>query len=141
MGKPWEAVSMGEGATIGNLLLVLAVLCGVIGTLVLKSVLKRGGAYQVAFLYLLFGILPTTIFALKYIPTLSIDSVGQNGFLAITYNILAVTIANRLFMYSLKRKKAQDAGIFSDIHPIVTVIAAWLFFLRYPTKGSFLAQC
>ena len=134
IGKPWEAAVVGQSVVIGNLLLVLSMLCGVIGTLICKTALKRGGSYQVTFIHLFVGILPVALFALPYIPTLSVASIGRTGFIAMTYNILAVAIANAFYMYGLKLKKAQVVGVFSYIHPVVTAVAAWIILAEVPDK-------
>jgi drug/metabolite transporter (DMT)-like permease len=125
LGKPWQVAGTNQTALTGNLFLLLAVLCDVVGTLVCKPVLKRAGAYQVTFIHLLAGILPVALFSIPYLTSVNSSTIGKNGFLAIVFNIVAITGANCLFMYGLKHKKAQDVGIFSYIHPLVTLIAAW----------------
>ncbi len=132
IGKPWDISAANQGEIVGNLLLVLSALCNVVGALICKSVLKRGGAYQVTFIHLLTGILPVAIFALSYIPTISAASIGRNGFLAMTFNIVAVAAANICYMYGLKLKKVQEVSIFSYIHPLVTAIAAWFILAEVP---------
>jgi drug/metabolite transporter (DMT)-like permease len=131
LGKPWDVASTNQAMT-GNLFIVLSVLCDVVGTLVCKPVLKRAGTYQVTFIHLFAGILPVAIFSIGSLGSVSAESIGRNGFLAIVFNILAITGANCLFMYGLKRRKAQDVGIFSYIHPIVTFIAAWFILGEKP---------
>ena len=124
----------GQQALIGNMLLILAVLCDVVGTLICKPVLKRANTYQVTFIHLFAGILPVTVFSLQYLSVQNLDNIGGRGFAAILYNTLAVAIANCLFMYGLKHRKAQDVGIFDYIHPIVTAIAAWFILNEVPDK-------
>lgn len=133
IGKPWDAGDNNEMIT-GNLLVVLAVLCDIIGTLICKPILKRVHAYQVTFIHLLSGIMPVAIFSLPYLYTLNLSSVGRNGFLALFFNILFITAANCLFMYGLQHKKAQEVGIFHYIHPIATGIAAWFILAEAPDQ-------
>jgi len=114
--------------------LLLAVLCDVVGVLVSKKALKKADPYQVVFIQLFFGIVPVALFAIKYIPSLSANTIGGTGFKAMLYNIVAVALANVLFMYALQRKKAQDAGIFTYLHPIVTAIAAWFILSEKPDE-------
>ncbi len=131
IGQPWSE----QGNVIGNLLIVLSVLCSVVGTLICKSVLKKGSSHQVTFIHLFVGTLPIVIFALQYIPEVSMDSIGATGIVAIAYNIPAVALANIFYMYGLKHKKAQDVGIFSYIHPVVTAIAAWFILAEVPGQS------
>lgn len=133
IGKPWDFSGTGATIALGNMFLILAVLCNVVGVLVSKKALKQADPYQVVFIQLFFGIIPVVIFATRYIPSLSVGSIGKTGFYAIVYNIIAVALANLLFMYALQRKKAQDAGIFTYLHPIVTAIAAWFVLAEKPS--------
>jgi drug/metabolite transporter (DMT)-like permease len=126
IGKPWEITSMNDGLAIGNMFLILSVLCDIVGTLVTKTVLKRGGLYQVTFIHLFAGILPVAVFSVHYISALSPANAQTSGYIAIAVNILLITFANALFMYGLKHKKAQEVGVFTYVSPVATIIAAWL---------------
>ncbi len=134
IGNPWDITDGGQDAVIGNLLIVLDVFCGVVGILISKSVLKRSDPYQVTFIHLFVGIVPVAVFSLQYLPSLAPSSVGGNGFAAILFNIFAVAVANCLFMYALKHRKAQDIGVFRYVHTIATGIAAWLILAEVPDK-------
>lgn len=125
IGKPWEWSGSGQGVLIGNLLLVLAVLCDVIGILVCKQAVKSGSPTQITFIHLFTGIMPVAIFAVHYLPNLSVEEIGTTGFAAMAYNIMAVAGANALFIYGLKMKKMQEVGIYGYIDPVVTAFAAW----------------
>lgn len=126
IGKPWAIQGSNSTMAVGNLLLILSVTSDIIGTLVTKSVLKRGGMYQVTFIHLFIGILPIALFSLPLLYTLSPGNTGTNGYIAIAANIGLITFANCLFMYGLKRKKAQEIGVFTYVSPIATIVAAWL---------------
>lgn len=132
VGSPWNAAGSSQSLVTGNLLVVLDVLCEIIATLICKPILKRASAYQVTFIYLLSGILPVMVFSLRYLPDLSPSHTGKNGYLAMFFNILAITLANCLFMYGLKHKKAQEVGIFQYLSPIATIIAAWFILAEVP---------
>jgi drug/metabolite transporter (DMT)-like permease len=132
VGIPWNSAGSSQVLATGNLLIILSVLCDVVGTLICKPILKRAGAYQVTFIHLLTGILPITVFSLRYLPDLSPARAGKNGYVTMTFNILAITLANCLFMYGLKHKKAQEVGIFQYIGPIATIIAAWFMLAEVP---------
>jgi drug/metabolite transporter (DMT)-like permease len=134
IGKPWDIASTNSDVLTGNLLIVLAVFCDVIGTLIAKSVLKRVNVYQVTFITLLVGILPVAVFSIQYLYALSPSHAGKNGFLAMGFNIVAITFANYLFMYGLKHRKAQEVGVFGYVHPIATAVAAWFILAEVPDK-------
>lgn len=132
IGKPWQTTGTSQTQLIGSLLIVLAVLCDVIATLIYKPALKKAGAYQMAFIQLFFGTLPIVIYSLKYLSNTQSLHIGRTGFLAMIFNIVAITIANCFFMYGLKHRKAQDIAVFQYIHPIVTAIAAWFILAEIP---------
>lgn len=133
IGKPWEWNGSGQNILIGNLLLVLAVLCDVIGVMVCKQTVKHGSSTQVTFIHLFTGILPVAFFAIHYLPTLRVEEIGRTGFSAMAYNIVAVAAANALFIYGLKMKKMQEVGIYGYIDSVVTAFAAWVLLSEAPT--------
>lgn len=126
IGRPWEVATMDNGMAIGNMLIILSVMCDIVGTLVTKTVLKRGGLYQVTFIHLFAGVLPVAIFSMQHIAALAPANAQNSGYIAIIVNILFITLANILFMYGLKWKKAQEVGVFTYISPVTTIVTAWL---------------
>lgn len=138
IGKPWDTASTNPEVLIGNLLIVLAVFCSVTGILISKTVLKRANPYQVTFIQLLVGVLPIAIFSTQYLYALHPSHAEASGFFAIGFNILAITFANCLFMYGLKKRKAQEVGVFSYIHPVATGVAAWFILGEIPEENIFL---
>lgn len=135
IGRPWDGHSGADQQIItGSLLVVLAVLCDVIGTLIFKPLLKRADPYQITSLHLLWGILPVAIYSLPYLGALSPERAGNSGYTAIFFNVVLITIANCLFMYGLKHKKAQEVGVFRYLHPIATAVAAWFILGEVPAK-------
>lgn len=136
LNKPWGGnADNSQEMVIGNLLLLLSVFCGVVGTLTCKPVLARIGAFQVTFMHLVVGIIPVAIYSLPYLAQVSVESVGSNGFIAIITNILLITAANCCFIYGLKYRKASEAGIFEYIHPLVTAFSAWVILSEVPTQS------
>lgn len=134
VGKPWDASgAAGQEAVIGNFMLILAVLCEIIGLLLCKPILKKAGTNQVTFIYMMVGIVPLALFSLKDLPALAPSVAGQNGYTAIAFNIIAITIANMLFMYGLKQKKLQEIGVFVYLNPLTTLVVAWILLSETPT--------
>lgn len=132
IGKPWDATGSNQ-MVVGSLFVVLAVLCEVVSTLMFKPLLKRVHPYQLTSLHLIWGIIPILIYSLPYLYVLAPDRVGRSGYLAIFFNITLITIANCLFYYGLKKKKAQEVGIFRYLHPVATAIAAWFILAEKPS--------
>lgn len=133
IGKPW-GVSVDQEMATGSLLVVLSVFCSVFGTLIFKPLLKKIHPYQLTSLHLLWGIVPVFIYSLPYMYVLTPDRAGKNGYLAIFFNIVLITIANCLFYIGLKYKKAQQVGIFGYLHPIAAATAAWFILAEVPDK-------
>lgn len=132
IGKPWEATASNQVVT-GSLLVALDVLCNVVSTLMFKPILKRVHPYQMASLHLIWGILPIAVYSLPLLYSLTPDRAGRNGYMAITLNILLITVANCLFYFGLKKKKAQEVGVFRYLHPLATAIAAWFILSEIPS--------
>ena len=133
IGKPWEATASNQ-MIVGSLFVLLDVLCNVVMTLMLKPLLKRVHPYQLTSLHLIWGIVPIAIYSLPQLYTLSPNNVGKNGYIAILFNIALITVANCLFYFGLKKKKAQEVGIFRYLHPIATAIAAWFILSEVPSQ-------
>lgn len=134
IGRPWDSSGTNHEMAAGSLFIVLAVLCDVIETLVFKPVLKKVHPYQVTSLHLLIGIIPVAIYALPHLSALSPDQAGREGYLAIFFNIILISIANCLFLYGLMIKKAQDVGVFKYLHPIAAAIGGWFILSEVPSQ-------
>lgn len=132
VSQPWRWAGSGHDLFIGNVYLLLATVCSAVGVAACKPALKEVGASQVTFLHLAIGTLPVAIYAIRDIPSLTVAGIGRSGFLAMGYNIVSVGLANLLFMYGLKQRRLQEAGIFSYLHPVVTSLAGWMILSEVP---------
>ncbi len=133
IGQPLINGDASSPTNIGNLFFILAVLCHVLGTIIVKPQLEKVGASQATFIHLLYGAIPIAIYSITELDGWSINELGSQSILAILYGIVAVTLANFLLVYGLKRKKAQEIGPFFYIQPIVTFIVAAFILKEYPT--------
>lgn len=133
IGKPWEATASNQ-MVVGSLFVVLCVLLEVISTIMFKPLLKRVHPYQLTSLHLIWGILPIAIYSLPQLGSLAPSSAGRSGYIAMTLNILLITVANCLFYLGLKKKKAQEVGIFRYLHPLATAVAAWFILSEVPSQ-------
>jgi drug/metabolite transporter (DMT)-like permease len=133
IGKPWDASGASQQMVTGSLLIVLAVFCDVIATLIFKPILKRVHPYQLTSLHLLWGIVPIAIYSIPHLSALAPERAGSNGYWAIFFNIILITIANCLFLYGLMIKKAQEVGVFTYLHPIAAAIGGWFILSEVPS--------
>ena len=128
--QPWQSGS--PNASLGMLLIVLAALCDVMGTVILKPVVSRSNSYQVTSLHLFIGAAPIAVYALLNLSSVSFKAFGNAGWIAIAFNILLITFANALFYFGLKYRKAQETGIFQYVYPIGTLIGGWFILHEVP---------
>ncbi len=124
IGKPWENGMTDVTGLTGNLLIVVAVFCGVVSTLISKPLSKKGSAYQITFMNLFPGVIPIALYAVSQLPNWDIHSTTTRSFHALLLSIVAVVLANFLFFYALRYVKAQDTGVYQYLDPAATVLAA-----------------
>jgi len=128
--QPWQSGASNE--SIGVLLIILAALCDVIATVIIKPVLSRSNSYQVTTLHLFIGIVPIAVYSLLHVSSINFQGIGRTGWIAIILNIIAITLANVLFYFGLKYRQVQRTGIFQYVNPIATLIAAWFILNELP---------
>ena len=133
IGKPWDVSLGGPGVLFGNLMFFVAVLSGVISTLIAKPILGKISSYQATFIILLVGTLPIVPFALMQLKTWNLSNIAPGGFIALIYGIIAIPLANFFHIYGLKYKEAHSVGIFEYIEKVVLIIAAWFILGEYPS--------
>jgi drug/metabolite transporter (DMT)-like permease len=133
--QPWQSGSSNE--SLGILLIILAALCDVIGTVILKPVVSRSNSYQVTAMHLFIGTAPIAVYTMFNSSAINLKDFGRTGWIAIILNIIAVAFANVLFYFGLKYRKAQNTGVFQYINPVATLIAAWLILNEVPNERLF----
>ncbi|HEY4963890.1 MAG TPA: DMT family transporter [Candidatus Saccharimonadales bacterium] len=131
ISKPWDAAS-GSAALTGNLLIVIAVFCNAISTIICKPLSKNIGSYQMTFMNFFPGILPIAIYACTKLGTWNIGATTTRSLTALVVSTVAVVIANFLFFYALRYKQVQSVGTYQYIDPLVTVAGAWVFLSERP---------
>lgn len=130
IGKPWE----GGGATelTGNLLIVTAVFCTTVSTLICKPLTKKTGSYQLTFMNLFPGIVPIVIYA-AFFGTWDIDATTTTSLYGLIASTVVIIIANFLFFYALRHKKAQSTGVYQYLDPLAAIVAAWFLLAERPS--------
>lgn len=115
-----------DGALLGNILLIIATLAGVIHTLIAKELPKKYGALSITFWTFFIGaatFLPFLIWEI-YSGSLSI-SLDYRGITGIIFGLFfSSALAYSLFEYGIKYIDGQDVGIFTYIDPIAAILIA-----------------
>lgn len=129
----WQPGQLGSSQeATGVLLIILAALCDVVATVMIKPVVSRSNAYQITTLHLFIGIIPIAIYSFINISSVNFGHIGKAGMIAMILNIIAIALANILFYFGLKYRQAQKTGIFQYVNPVATLIAAWLILKEVP---------
>lgn len=138
IGPSQGSVSLTHTLIIGNALLVISTLLAAIGNIICKSTLNHKiDEYQVTFLYLLLGIIPTVIYAVIFtVPATDFQSFSLGGITAMIAGVVIVGGANVLYMYGLKQKQAQAVGIFGYMSPLAAIVMAWLLLAETPSTTT-----
>jgi drug/metabolite transporter (DMT)-like permease len=110
---------------IGNLLIVVAVFCVTIGTLICKPLTKKMSSQQQAFLYMFPGTLLVAVYAATQLHSWNVASTATSSWRSLAASITAVVFASLLFFYALRYKKAMDTGVYQYVDSVTTIIAAW----------------
>lgn len=120
---------------VGNLLLVISVLTSAISIIICKPLMKKVSDAQATFLSMFPGIVPVAAYALTQADTWDIAATSMSSWQGLVFSTIIVTIANFLFYYGLRYKKAQDTGVYQYIDPAVAIVAAWFLLGERPTPS------
>lgn len=133
IGKPWEVSLTGQSVLLGNTLYLASMLGGVISALVAKPILNKMSSYQAAFMYLFPGALCLIPIAITELDGWDTSKISTSSYAALTYSIIAITLANFFFMYGLKYKKANEIGVFQYLESVALFAGAWFLLDERPT--------
>lgn len=137
IGKPGQAGTDHMAAMSGNLLIVIAVFCSVIGILICKPIAKKVGSYQMTFMLTFPGIIPVALYSITQIHTWNVKETSKQSVYGLFGSVVTIIIANFLFYYALRYKKAESIGVYQYLSPIATFVAAWFLLGEYP-NGKFI---
>jgi len=137
-GKKWVF-----GAVEGNLFILIATMGSVFQTIIGRDVLRKVNPFQVSAVTFLFSSLTFLPFIPKEFSGWDISSLNIQGVIGIIYGVFfSSALAYFLFYYGVSKIKAQEAGVFTYIDPIVAVLIAIPLLGEYPNffylLGSFL---
>lgn len=132
IGRP-EATD--ANTLIGNLFIVVSIFCAAIGTIICKPLMKKVSDSQATFMSLFPGIVPVAMYALTQLPTWDMANVSSRSITGLVWSTVAIVIANYLFYFALRHKRAQETGMYQYIDPAVTIVAAWFILNERPSPG------
>jgi len=114
------------GASLGNFLLFLATICGVIQIILLKKLTVRNNVMTILFWIFLIGSLPMIPFVIWELQSFNLlTDTSSIGFIGIFYGIFITAIlAHYLHTYGISKIKASEVGIFSYVDPIAAILIA-----------------
>lgn len=111
---------------LGNLLLVLAMLCSVAQAVVLKKIMNRNEPMAVVFWSFVIGAIPFLAPIFLFEPNfLGYSYLNIQVLTGILYATILSSIVGYYFLYfGIKYIKASEIGIFSYVDPIATIVVA-----------------
>jgi drug/metabolite transporter (DMT)-like permease len=121
----------------GNLLIVISVFCQVISILISKPLMKKVSTYQATFMSLFPGIVPVALYSLTQLHTWNIKATTTKSWQGLIFSAIFVLIANFLFYYALRYKRAQDVGIYQYVDALATLVTSW-FLLSERLSSKFI---
>lgn len=122
--KPALEAGFSSGV-LGNFLIFLATICGVIQALVIKKIMKRNDPLVTVFLTFIIGsffLFPAVLIEYNSIGFFTLNT---QAILGIIFTVLFASIlAHYFFFLSLKYINASETGIFTYVDPIATILIA-----------------
>lgn len=130
-------LEFGTEYLVGDLLILIAVLAWAIGTIILKPLAVKYGAFRVTGLALTYGSIVYFPYGLFKVLNNSLANVTMIGWLSIVYMAIIVSIvAYFLWYWTLKYMEASRIAVLQNIQPIIaTAVAAIL--LGETISGNF----
>lgn len=132
VGRP-EAGSGGH--LIGNLFVIASVFLYAVSVIISKPLMKKVGSAQAVFLNLFPGIIPVAIYSVLRLDTWDVSAVTTSSWQGLIGSMVGLLIANTLFYYALRYKRAQETGMYSYIESTATIIGAWIILGERPSPG------
>jgi len=130
-------VEFGTECLVGDLLILVAVLAWAVGTIILKPMAVKYGAFRVTGLALTYGSIVYFPYGLFKVLNNSMANVTIIGWLSIIYMAIIVSVvAYFLWYWTLKYMEASRVAVLHNVQPIIaTAVAAVL--LGETISGNF----
>lgn len=125
-----------DGSLAGNFLIVLAVMAGVVHTILSKEMMKTYDPATItfwSFFIATLGFAPLSLYEIS--TSSSLTAITYQGFIGVIFGaILSSFLAYYLFYWALKYFPASETGLFVYLDPIVAILIAMPLLGEYPTS-------
>jgi drug/metabolite transporter (DMT)-like permease len=128
------ASSNGETTLLGSMLVFLGVLCWTIYTILLQPYTTRVDVIQLSAITLIGGAIPLLFASAPAVMATNWSRVGAGGWLAVFYSsVISMGVAYFFWYRGLRVLGPTRTAVYSNLQPIVAVLAAWAFLGEIPT--------
>jgi drug/metabolite transporter (DMT)-like permease len=127
--------SSGNPTTLlGSVLVFLGVLCWTAYTILLQPYTKRIDVIQLSAVTLVGGAVPLVAASMPALIATNWSMVGPGGWLALLYSsVLSMGVAYFFWYRGLRVLGPTRTAVYSNLQPIVALLAAWAFLGEIPT--------
>jgi drug/metabolite transporter (DMT)-like permease len=126
--------SNGEATLLGSVLVFLGVLCWTAYTIMLQPYTKRIDVVQLAAVTMVGGAVPLLVASMPALVATDWSGVGAGGWLALLYSsVISMGVAYFFWYRGLRVLGPTRTAVYSNLQPIVALVAAWAFLGEIPT--------
>jgi drug/metabolite transporter (DMT)-like permease len=126
--------SNGETTLLGSVLVFLGVLCWTAYTIMLQPYTKTIDVVQLAAVTMVGGAVPLLVASMPALVATDWSSVGTGGWLALLYSsVISMGVAYFFWYRGLRVLGPTRTAVYSNLQPIVALVAAWAFLGEIPT--------
>jgi drug/metabolite transporter (DMT)-like permease len=126
--------SNGETTLLGSVLVFLGVLCWTAYTIMLQPYTKRIDVVQLAAVTMVGGAVPLLVASMPALIATDWSGVGAGGWLALLYSsVISMGVAYFFWYRGLRVLGPTRTAVYSNLQPIVALVAAWAFLGEIPT--------
>src|ERR1700680_65403 len=126
--------SNGDATLLGSVLVFLGVLSWTAYTIMLQPYTKRVDVIQLSAVTLVGGAVPLLVASMPALVATDWHSIGAGGWLAVFYSsVISMGVAYFFWYRGLRALGPTRAAVYSNLQPIVALVAAWAFLGEIPT--------
>jgi drug/metabolite transporter (DMT)-like permease len=127
-------LSNGQTTLLGSVLVFLGVLCWSAYTILLQPYTKRIDVIQLSAITLVGGAVPLIIASTPALVATDWSSIGAGGWLALFYSsVISMGVAYFFWYRGLRVLGPTRTAVYSNLQPIVALLAAWALLGEVPT--------
>ena len=127
-------LSNGQTTLLGSVLVFLGVLCWSAYTIMLQPYTKRIDVIQLSAVTMVGGAVPLLVASMPALVATDWSSVGAGGWLALFYSsVISMGVAYFFWYRGLRVLGPTRTAVYSNLQPIVALLAAWALLGEVPT--------